>query len=87
MRSIEAKWASPQPKDIMSAILQITVMARQVYGMPEKLKSEHALSAAEVRSVLDSYEDVMDDFHVSVALPWKMRVPRPMQLICTKLSR
>lgn len=29
------------------------------------------MSAAELQTVLDMYEDVMDDFHVSIALPWE----------------
>lgn len=55
----------------MKAIIQISVMARQVYAMYEKLKAKNAVSDAETRTVLYMYEDVMEDVHVSIALPWK----------------
>lgn len=70
MRTIHTTWASPPSTEIMASIRQITVMSLQVYAMSEKIKSKHPVSASELRTALDMYKDVMDDFHVSISLSW-----------------
>lgn len=49
----------------------ITRMAVAVYAKAEKLKLKHKVSVTELREVLEAYEDVRDEDHVSVLMEWK----------------
>lgn len=63
-------WVTPTPTEITSDIRQIVEVAVQVYNMEENLKLKQKVTAVEIREVLDGYEDVKDDDHVSIAVSW-----------------
>lgn len=61
----------PPSTEIMSTIRLITRITSVVYAVSENFKLKQDVSVPDLREVLESYEEVREEAHVSVSMEWE----------------